>query len=459
LLVLLLLALAATVAGGGDASSTNVMSQQSQPQQREQETDESSKETAESETKAFNDAERIEESKSAGTAQDSTPPTTGGPPSANQRKKAEDVDFDTSNTDWGSYYDPQNMFCGKFDCYKILGFDYESFGRSPPDTKTITKRYRSLSRVWHPDKNKRRDAKSRFVKIARAYEVLTSKTLRKEYDDMRYDQELYFQKYGTNILWQYAPKSDTTIVLIIILLIANVVSWFSQKHRWQLVADRLIKAAVEDWSPSMGGTAESKQLREEALAALAQREESAAVVASGGGGAAVFAASNGTVSSSSADGPSAGKKAKGPKKVSAKEKKRIEQEALLPIVKELVHEMHDFGAGFHKPTWRDLFIVTLAKLPHKVAKEGWWLTTYGIRRLRKVPLSDEERRVLTERAVGPIAWETATDEERSDWVSRDLWVVANLAKWSDEQEINKLSASDRKHYMQMKKKGLLEKED
>jgi curved DNA-binding protein CbpA len=369
-----------------------------------------------------------------------TTPTSEGRARKPTRRESENEDFDIGNTDWGSYYDPQNVFCGKFDCYKILGFDYESFGRSPPDTKTITKRYRSLSREWHPDKNKRRDAKARFVKIARAYEVLTSKTLRKEYDDMRYDQELYFQKYGTNILWQYAPKSDTTIVILIILLIANVASWFTQKHRWQMVADRLVKAAVEDWTPSMGGTPESKQLREEALAVLAER-----------GGTDM----NGSDSSTY----DAGKKSKGPKKVSAKEKKRLEQEAILPIIRDMVSQMHDFGAGFHKPTWRDLFIVGLAKMPYKISKEGWWLMRYWVRRLQKLPLSESERQVLTERAVGPIAWESASDEERSNWVSRELWVVANLAAWSEEQEFNKRSAGEKKQYLYLKKKGLLEKED
>lgn len=62
---------------------------------------------------------------------------------------------------WGTYYDPQQEFCGKFDCYRILGFDYETFGS--PDTKEITKRYRRLSRKWHPDKSKHPKAKERFV--------------------------------------------------------------------------------------------------------------------------------------------------------------------------------------------------------------------------------------------------------------------------------------------------------
>lgn len=96
-------------------------------------------------------------------------------------KKEKDEDFfDVESEDWGSYYDPQNVFCGKYDCYKILGFDYESFGKQHPDKKTITKRYRALSREWHPDKSKHRNAKNRFVKISRAYEVLTDEEQRKE---------------------------------------------------------------------------------------------------------------------------------------------------------------------------------------------------------------------------------------------------------------------------------------
>lgn len=67
------------------------------------------------------------------------------------------------HTNWGTYYDPNNVFCGEFDCYKILGFDYEEYDKNPPDSKRITKRYRSLSRHWHPDKNKQKGAKEKFV--------------------------------------------------------------------------------------------------------------------------------------------------------------------------------------------------------------------------------------------------------------------------------------------------------
>jgi DnaJ homolog subfamily C member 25 len=361
-----------------------------------------------------------------------------------KKEKKTKSTFDATNMNWGSYYDPQNIFCGKYDCYKILGFDYESFGKIHPDTKEITQRYRKLSRQWHPDKNKHRDAKDRFVKISRAYEVLTTKELRDEYDHLRYNQDAYFEKYGTSVLWSYAPKTDVTIVVLLILIIGNAFSWYSQKHRWQMVADRLTKAAIEDWSPMQGGTPESKQLREEALAILAEREQSSTDEAN-------------DVNSSSASKAASKKKAKGAKKLTGKEKKQQEQDTLLPIIKELVNEMKDFGGGFHQPTWRDLMIVALARLPYRIATGTLWQMKYWIRRLRKKELNDEEREVLTSRAVGPVVWDTASESDRKEMMDKELWVIENLVEWNEEQEFKKLSASEQKMYLKMKKKGKLDK--
>jgi hypothetical protein len=84
------------------------------------------------------------------------------PPSNNQDETPTVPTFNAEDhTDWGHYYDPKNIFCGKYDCYSILGFDFEHFGA--PETKEVTKRYRQLSRAWHPDKSKHKDAKERFV--------------------------------------------------------------------------------------------------------------------------------------------------------------------------------------------------------------------------------------------------------------------------------------------------------
>ena len=350
--------------------------------------------------------------------------------------------FDASNEDWGSYYDPQNVFCGKFDCYKILGFDYESFGKEHPTTREITKRYRALSREWHPDKSKHKDAKTRFVKIARAYEVLTDIEQRKEYDEMRYDQEKYFQKHGTSVIWNYAPKSDAALVIIVLFIVANVFSWYAQKHRWQLIADRLIKAAVENWTPIQGGTPESKQLREQALEILeAETPESA----------------QDSTDQSKPSPSKTGKKAKRASGQQKKNKKQETNEALIPVVTALVNEMNDFGGGFHKPTWRDLVVVTLARLPFKIGAAIVWQTKYMIRRFQKKELNDDERNVLTRRAVGPICWDTASDEDRQSMIERELWIMDNLVEWNEEQEIKKLSSAEQKYYNKLKKKGQLDK--
>jgi DnaJ homolog subfamily C member 25 len=367
-----------------------------------------------------------------------------------QRKK---LDFDVDNEDWGTYYDPQNVFCGKFDCYRILGFDYETYGTVKPSTKEITQRYRQLSRAWHPDKSKHKHAKERFVKISRAYEVLTDKEVRAEYDRMRYDQDAYFTKYGTSVFWSYAPQTDVTAVLLLLFIVGNVFSWYSQKHRWQLVADRLIKAAVEDWSPREGGSPESKQLREEALKILQEREAEASQVDDKNGDSTATPSMDASQSSSIKKKPVA----KGSKKLPAKERKKQEQDALLPIITELVDAMDDFGGGFHKPSRHDLLVVTMAKLPIKIATGVTWQLGYLVRRLQKKDLNDEERLVLTSRAVGPVVWSTASDEDKEAWKNRELWVKENLLEWLEEQEIKNLSTAEQKHYNKLKKKGKLDK--
>ena len=352
--------------------------------------------------------------------------------SAQESEQQEQPTFNAKqHMEWGSYYDPQNVFCGKYDCYAILGFDYENYEQ--PGRKEITQRYRALSREWHPDKNKgNKDAKDRFVKIARAYEVLTDEEQRKEYDFMRYNQEAYHQKHGSGVLWQYAPKSDAFGVVFMLLLVGSALSWVIQKNKWQQVADRLVQAAVEDWGPREGGTPESKELREKAMEILSQQQQEA---------------ENGNDTDSS-------KKNKKKQKLTSTEKKKQLQDQLRPIVMQLVEDAHaDFGAGFHKPTWRDLLVFKVLKFPYVFATGLYWNIKYMIRRLMKKELNDEEREVLTIRAVGDIAWHSASEEERKQWVTRDLWITSNMADWEEDQEIKALSPGEQKRYNRMKKKG------
>ena len=121
-------------------------------------------------------------------------------------------------------------------------------------------------------------------------------------------------------------------------------------------------------------------------------------------------------------------------------------------------DMHDFGGGFHQPTWEDLLVVTLAKLPFKLALGLAWNAKYFLNRLQKKELNEDEKEVLTQRAVGHISWETASDEEKEAMVKRELWVMANLADWGEEQEVKKLTSAEQKMYFKMKKKDSKKKE-
>jgi DnaJ family protein C protein 25 len=255
---------------------------------------------------------------------------------------------------------------------------------------------------------------------------------------MRYNQEAYFQKYGASVLWQYAPKSDATMIIFFIFVLANWFTWIAQKTRWQNVADRLVKAAVGEWSPSMGGTPESKQLREEALKILAEEQK-----AEEDGADAAPAATK---------GKSKAKKG-GKEKLSGKEKKQQEMDNIKPIITQLVSEIKDFGAGFHYPTWRDLMIVRVSKFPITLTVGSIWQLKYLLRRLQKKELNEEERSVLTERAVGNVAWELSDEEGRQVMMKRELWKMENLVQWKEEQELKNMSKADQKYLKMMKKKG------
>ena len=253
---------------------------------------------------------------------------------------------------------------------------------------------------------------------------------------MRYDQEAYVMKYGSSVLFHYAPKTDTLAVLILLTVLINAFSWWAQKQKWQRVANRLIQATLEDWTPSQGGTAESKLLREQALEELAKQQQQAAS------------------SAGTEEAPVQGGKKAAAVKISVREKKAKETEALRPIVQALVEEMKDFGAGFHQPTWKDLFSVKLVVWSVYTVPQGLlWQSMYLLRRLQKKELNEEERTVLTERAVGPVAWELAGEEERQSMIKRELWITTNLAEYKEEQEMKTWSKSEQKMYAKMKKRG------
>jgi len=326
--------------------------------------------------------------------------------------------------DWGSFYDPNKVFCGKFDCYKILGFDYETWGSNPPTLKEITKSYRGLSRKWHPDKNKAIGAREKFVAIAKAYEILTNKEKRAEYDQFRDRPDEYFVKYGSSVLYSYVPKSDAHIIAIFFLVVGSIFTYYAQKNKWQTIANHLVKAAVEDLSPREGGSTESIDIRAKAMAILAEKKED-------------------EKGEKQSNGTSADKKKKGPR-MTGREKREKEWDELRPVCIELVNEIDDFGAGYRKPTFQDFLAVKMVKWPYYLTTSALWWSRYAFRRLRKLEINDGEREVLTKNAVGEVTWVAVSDDEREKMLTLKLWITDNLVEWREEQEMKMAGLSGRR---------------
>lgn len=346
---------------------------------------------------------------------------------------------DEEELDWGSFYDPKEIFCGKYDCYKILGFDYTTFDSNRPSLKNITQSYRKLSRRYHPDKNKEKGSKELFVKIAKAYETLTDVSKRREYDRYRDRPDEYFAKYGSSVMFTYAPKTDTTVILFMLFVLASLFVHFAQRQRWQTIANHMIKAAAEDLSTREGGSTESQEIRRKALDLLAEQEATAANGAD---------ASKNTTNGNGISNRMAKKNAR----LNKQEKKKESMDELRKVVTTLVYEIDDFGAGFHKPTWRDALILKLIRFPLVLVKALGWRSKFYVRRLLKKPHSPDEIQIMTEMAVGAVAWESVSDEEREHMVTLKLWETENLEEWREDQKAKLLSAGDQKKYARMKKK-------
>ena len=93
----------------------------------------------------------------------------------------------------------------------------------------------------------------------------------------------------------------------------------------------------------------------------------------------------------------------------------------------------------------------MALWPIHLATGTAWQVKYWIRRIQKLELNEEEKLVLTERAVGQVTWEFSTDDERTAMMKRELWKLSNLKEWNEEREFAKLSKSEQKQYKLMKK--------
>lgn len=156
-------------------------------------------------------------------------------------------------------HDPWKKFCGATLCYDVLEVSEDA------NEDAIKKSYRKLAREWHPDKNPEKGAREKFLKIAKAYEVLSTEGERKKYDHLMSHPEEYVKLYGEYYFKIVAPPSDVTFVVLFLLVVMSAIHYMALLQKKDEYNAKLIKLCVENKGPTSGGTVETEAVNQSAL--------------------------------------------------------------------------------------------------------------------------------------------------------------------------------------------------
>ena len=125
----------------------------------------------------------------------------------------------------GDKYDVlKEDYCGDFNCYKLLDVTPEA------EFRDIKQKYNNLSLELHPDKNPNQSQadKDRYVRINKAYEILSSK--RRDYDE--------YLRIKSSI--DSPVESPILVIILLYLGIAGVVLFY-QKQQQQQCKDAILQ--------------------------------------------------------------------------------------------------------------------------------------------------------------------------------------------------------------------------
>lgn len=152
-------------------------------------------------------------------------------------------------------HDPLNIFCGKDNCYDIIGVPKTA------SNDEIKKAYRKLSIAHHPDKNAGTVEQStvNFQKISKAYEVLKGNESRPLFDYYLAHPWDYYKVSGSHFM-RNAPNANVGVVILGVLLVLSAIMYHSQKQKYQEAVDFLLDAVLKNLGPRNGGTEYTQNL-------------------------------------------------------------------------------------------------------------------------------------------------------------------------------------------------------
>ncbi|GFS55138.1 dnaJ homolog subfamily C member 25 homolog [Trichonephila inaurata madagascariensis] len=276
------------------------------------------------------------------------------------------------------------LYCGKENCYTVLGVNRES-------TKAeIAKMYRQLARKYHPDMHKtaeaKKEAEENFTLIATAYEVLKDDESRKDYDYMLDNPDKVYGHYYRYYRRRMSPKVDARIVIAVIITVISVIQYLGAWSRYKSAINYLITV------PKYRLKAMEIAKQENLLAMNKKRNKR------------------------------------------SKEQMKEEAEAIL---KKILEERMDIRGGYSKPTILDILWVQLLCLPYTIMKYVYWNLRWLWKfTIQKQEYGEEEKLYLIRKHLqcSQTQWDAIPDDEKEECFEQNLWIKENFLKWKQEKE-------------------------
>ncbi|XP_023330986.1 dnaJ homolog subfamily C member 25 [Eurytemora carolleeae] len=277
----------------------------------------------------------------------------------------------------------EDLYCGELNCYDLLGVTRDS------NKAEISKAYRKLAGQWHPDRFRepaqKKEAETRFMRIAAGYEVLRDEESRKEYDYMMDHPEEYFANYYRYYKRRVAPQVDVRVVLLSLISIVSALQYYSAWYNFNQAIIYL--ASVPKYRIQALEIAKSKGL------AINPKQ----------------------------------------KGVSKEQIRKLEEE----LVRNIIADMMDSNGGYEKPQVRSILWVQIVSSPLKIYTwtrfQADWIWRFCVLRQDYGDM-EKEYLVRTNLKLSEKQWAALSDLEKDGYMSRELWVRENWEEYVKEEE-------------------------
>ncbi|KAK5650041.1 hypothetical protein RI129_001070 [Pyrocoelia pectoralis] len=279
----------------------------------------------------------------------------------------------------------EGLYCGKENCYDVLGVTRES------SKSEIARSYRQLAKKYHPDLHRdakaKEEAEEKFKIVANAYEILKDEESRTDYDYMLDNPNEYYAHYYRYYRRRVAPKVDVRIVIFVTISVISIIQYYSAWQRYETAIKYFMTVP---------------KYRNRALE-IAQQQR---IIQDGG------------------------HKKRGKSKTEQKE----EQESIIRMV---IEEKMDIKGAYAKPTLFDILWVQLILSPYTLIKYiYWYLSWIWNHTVLRKPYSDDEKLYIIRKymKMGQHQFDSIEDHEKSDFLKNQLWIKQKYVAWQKEKE-------------------------